>query len=244
MLTAPMLKIPFILSAALAFHVASTSPNPTPSPKEMQRATSEQGWGKVVMRWVPLAYKVGFSAGFSMSFWMACIYELVAIATLQTSWSTVADLLSPMPTCSNMTITSGFLTGWFFILAGGFSRYWCYRTLGRHFTFELTIRDGHQLVTSGPYTYVRHPSYTGMFFALAGTFLLHFSAGSWMTECGGAKTWFGHTCAGIWGVNAAFLSFLVIYRTGKEDEMLRAQFGRKWDEWAERVSYRLVPYIY
>ncbi|TFK52672.1 hypothetical protein OE88DRAFT_1658070 [Heliocybe sulcata] len=238
MLASPAWKIPFVLSAAFAFHVASTSPNPVPSEKEMERATTEQGWGKFVMRWLPLAYK--------MSFWMACICELVAIATPQSSWLIAAEWLLPMlrPDCSNISITPGFLAGWSCLFIGGLSRYWCYQTMGRHFTFELTIRDGHQLVTTGPYAYVRHPSYTATFFALAGTFLLHFSAGTWMTECGGADTWLGHACAGIWSIDAAFLSWLVIWRTRKEDDMLRAEFGKKWDDWAARVPWRLVPYVY
>ncbi|CAF4350854.1 unnamed protein product, partial [Rotaria sordida] len=32
-------------------------------------------------------------------------------------------------------------------------------TLGAFFTFELTIRSTHKLIKTGPYAYVRHPSY-------------------------------------------------------------------------------------
>lgn len=43
---------------------------------------------------------------------------------------------------------------------GGAIRIACYRELGRLFTYELTIREKHRLVTSGPYSIVRHPSYS------------------------------------------------------------------------------------
>ena len=35
------------------------------------------------------------------------------------------------------------------------------RVLGRHFTVDVTIGEDHQIVRSGPYRWLRHPSYTG-----------------------------------------------------------------------------------
>ena len=29
-----------------------------------------------------------------------------------------------------------------------------------------------------------------------------------------------------------------------EDEILKKEFGREWDEWARAVQYRLVPGVY
>ena len=46
------------------------------------------------------------------------------------------------------------------IISGGLLRLHCYRTLGRFFTFDVSIHEGHQLVTTGSYSIVRHPSYT------------------------------------------------------------------------------------
>jgi len=43
------------------------------------------------------------------------------------------------------------------------------------FTFEMSIRKEHILVTSGPYGVVRHPGYTGALLAIGGMLLLHAS---------------------------------------------------------------------
>lgn len=56
---------------------------------------------------------------------------------------------------------------------GGLIRYKCYRVLGSMFTFEMSIREGHVLVTSGPYAIVRHPAYIGAILVVIGMFLVH-----------------------------------------------------------------------
>ena len=59
------------------------------------------------------------------------------------------------------------------IALGGYIRWACYRALGRLFTFEMSIRDNHELVTDGPYGWVRHPAYTGILLIVAGVILWH-----------------------------------------------------------------------
>jgi protein-S-isoprenylcysteine O-methyltransferase Ste14 len=54
------------------------------------------------------------------------------------------------------------------IAAGIALRLWSIITLGRFFQYQIQIQPGHQVVTSGPYRYVRHPSYTGITLVLAG----------------------------------------------------------------------------
>lgn len=61
---------------------------------------------------------------------------------------------------------------------------WCYRALGRFFVFEVVVGQTHTLVTDGPYPYVRHPSYTVMFFLLLGGYLSSYGPGTYVTECG------------------------------------------------------------
>lgn len=42
-------------------------------------------------------------------------------------------------------------------------RSWAYITLGTFFTMHLETQKEHQLIQTGPYKYLRHPSYTGAF---------------------------------------------------------------------------------
>ena len=46
-------------------------------------------------------------------------------------------------------------------LPGGFKE-----TLGDNFSPFLHVRKGHELITSGPYGFVRHPMYTALFMVL------------------------------------------------------------------------------
>lgn len=48
---------------------------------------------------------------------------------------------------------------------------WARRTLGRNWSGNPTVKEGHELIQRGPYALVRHPIYTGLFFACVGTAL-------------------------------------------------------------------------
>lgn len=75
----------------------------------------------------------------------------------------------------NIRPTPLFFLGTFMTGLGGYIRYICYRALGRLFTFEMSIRNGHQLVTNGPYSIVRHPAYIGVILTMTGITCCHSS---------------------------------------------------------------------
>jgi protein-S-isoprenylcysteine O-methyltransferase Ste14 len=120
-----------------------------------------------------------------------------------------------------------------------------YRHLGRFFRFETSIQKDHELIVSGPYSVVRHPSYTGLILILAGLFPWLLSKGSWIMESGLWNTMLGKLFVVIYfGVLNTLGSFLLMSRMSKEDIALRNQFGKKWDDWAKRVPYSIFPGIY
>ena len=63
------------------------------------------------------------------------------------------------------------LPGLVLTLAGMALAFWARIYLGRNWGPPATMRVGHELVTSGPYAYIRHPIYWGMGVALLGTAL-------------------------------------------------------------------------
>ena len=155
-------------------------------------------------------------------------------------------VIAPSSTPSEIRITWVFIFGWICTMSGAYIRRNSYQTLGRMFTFELSLRKNHRLVTSGPYSVVRHPSYTGASLALLSALACYTSPGSWFIECSGLfpPLWKGSIVFSFWFIAGSICWSAVSSRLKKEDAMLRQQFGSQWDAWAADVPYRLVPGVY
>ena len=131
------------------------------------------------------------------------------------------------------------------VFAGSTLRLFCYRALGKLFTFELALRDDHKLVTDGPYAIVRHPSYSALCMVAAGSILCFFGTGSWLNECGALGSVFGRAFALVWAVDILFVPLVMLFsRVKTEDGMLKGTFGKEWEEWAKRTPYAVIPGIY
>ena len=90
------------------------------------------------------------------------------------------------------------------------------RTLGREWSYEARLVEGHRLATTGPYRWIRHPIYSAMLGKLLATGLV---VSHWI------------------GLLAGLLLFCVgmAIRIASEEKLLRAQFGREYDDYARRV---------
>ncbi len=180
------------------------------------------------------------------------IAELIACVFLETyshhhhqlpfSFLPVSKLLPLSQHTSALPIV--FVLGCLSTAASGALRWACYKTLGSLFTFELTLREDHRLVTSGPYSFVRHPSYSGVVLGVAGTLLVHFGPGSWWARSGWQGTVGGQLYALCWCLMEAYVLSSILCRAPTEDEFLRKQFGAEWDAWAARVPYRVIPGVF
>jgi protein-S-isoprenylcysteine O-methyltransferase Ste14 len=51
------------------------------------------------------------------------------------------------------------ITGIVLIFLGVLLKIWVLRTLGRYWSVHIEIREGHKLITDGPYKFIRHPSF-------------------------------------------------------------------------------------
>jgi protein-S-isoprenylcysteine O-methyltransferase Ste14 len=55
------------------------------------------------------------------------------------------------------------------VLAGAAFTVWARITLGRNWSSEVTFKEDHELIESGPYSLTRHPIYTGLLLMGLGT---------------------------------------------------------------------------
>ena len=151
--------------------------------------------------------------------------------------------LSPSPA---IRVTPSLLLGAFVTTVGAVIRSYCYRALGRYFTFQLSLRreQGQGLCTSGPYAVVRHPSYTGLIMTIAAFTLWTVGPGSWLRESGWLATPAGR--AWLWAQATANVYAVgsLLLRTSVEDEALRKEFREEWEHWACEVPYKILPYIF
>ncbi len=97
---------------------------------------------------------------------------------------------------------------------------WVQATLGRQFSAQLQIREGHELITVGPYSHVRHPLYTaiigiGLAFALV-------------------------TASWLFVVMAVWIAVGLTLRIPKEERMLIDEFGERYVEYMRHTG-GLVP---
>ena len=84
------------------------------------------------------------------------------IAWPQPRWSALAwRLWPPSP--------PAYWIGVALVIAGLALAIWARVHLGTNWSGTVTIKQGHELIRSGPYAYVRHPIYTGLIAALLGT---------------------------------------------------------------------------
>jgi protein-S-isoprenylcysteine O-methyltransferase Ste14 len=66
---------------------------------------------------------------------------------------------------------AGYWIGVALVIAGLAFAIWARVHLGGNWSGTVTIKQGHELIRSGPYALVRHPIYTGLITALLGTTL-------------------------------------------------------------------------
>lgn len=143
----------------------------------------------------------------------------------------------------DMRFTPQFGIGILFISLGTLIRVWCFRAMNKLFTFEATITKGHRLVTTGPYSVVRHPSYAGLLLMDVGILCWFSSRGSFLRESGVMATMAGKIFFCSFGGLMLVVLVALLKRATVEDAALREKFGDEWEEWARRVPYAFLPGI-
>lgn len=100
---------------------------------------------------------------------------------------------------------------------------WASIAMGRNWAIVAQVRPDHQLITDGPFAYVRNPIYLALL-----AFMLAVALAT------------GHEAALVFAIPVYLLG--TAFRVAREEKLLFATFGPAYDEYARRVK-RLVPWV-
>lgn len=119
--------------------------------------------------------------------------------------------------------TLRFIGFFLFVFALAF-RWYSIGYLGKFFTVDVAIHSGHHVIETGPYRFIRHPSYTGALLAFLGLGL----------------------CIGNWCSLAIFIiptTIAFLLRINVEEQALAEALGESYRSYQRRTK-RLIPFIY
>ena len=98
---------------------------------------------------------------------------------------------------------------------------WARVHIGRNWGMPMSLKESPELVTSGPYAYVRHPIYTGVIAGMIGSAIV----------------------SPFWIIPAVFGALFFIYSGKKEEKVMRAEFPDTYPAYMQRTKM-LVPFIF
>lgn len=114
--------------------------------------------------------------------------------------------------------------GWCLFVPGLVLRWYSVIYLGRFFTTNVAISPNHRLIDTGPYRFIRHPSYAGSALAVLG---LALSFQNW---------------ASLLIIFVPFCA-VTLWRIHVEEQALTSAFGQVYRDYTRRTK-RLIPLIY
>jgi protein-S-isoprenylcysteine O-methyltransferase Ste14 len=97
---------------------------------------------------------------------------------------------------------------------------WARRNLGEYWSDKVSLKVDHQLIRSGPYSFLRHPIYSGVLLGIAGTAL---AIGEWR---------------GVIVLVVMTANYWI--KAGREDTILAGKFGAAFEEHRKRAG-SLLP---
>jgi protein-S-isoprenylcysteine O-methyltransferase Ste14 len=143
----------------------------------------------------------------------------VAIVLLSTTWI-------PLPWLYQPVWRVGFWPFWIgaaITVSGLLFSVWARGHLGRNWSSQVSIKEDHELITTGPYSVVRHPIYTGILVGFLGVAI---------------------AVSEMRGFVVLVLLFLMLWaKLRKEEQWMRSQFGETYATYVRRTA-ALVPYIF
>lgn len=113
------------------------------------------------------------------------------------------------------------LAGSALMLAGGALRRACFRALGEHFSGVVRASADQPVIDSGPYRWIRHPSYSAGFLLFLG---IGFGLGSWLSIA----------------ILLLMTGYVYARRVAVEERVLLATIGKPYSDYMRRTK-RFIP---
>ena len=188
-------------------------------------------WAAFFLVWIVSAFNVkrDIRGGFSrwwQQYWLLRFIVAIAIIFVVLRITTgTAHYANPAGIFSHNIFQPPLLLDWVFavlaVIGVGFA-IWARFHLGRNWSVQPAVKEQHELITSGPYKYVRHPIYTGIL-------LLEFAT---------ALT------GNIFGIGM-FIVFCLIFvpRIDKEEKIMLELFPDKYSAYQVKTK-RLIPFVW
>ncbi len=108
------------------------------------------------------------------------------------------------------------------VLAGAAFTVWARITLGRNWSAEVTFKQDHELIESGPYALARHPIYTGLIVMALGTAINYGRAVGFAV--------FISLCVGLW------------WKAWQEEQIMSTHFPDAYPQYKARV-HAIIPFV-
>jgi protein-S-isoprenylcysteine O-methyltransferase Ste14 len=127
---------------------------------------------------------------------------------------------------SDNTSSNGVLTivGFVILWSGVLLRNYSIKILGKHFTATIQLQKEHKLISKGPYSAIRHPSYLGALLALVGSAM------------------FLNSLIGTFAAVVAMITAYVV-RIKAEEKVLENLFGNEYQDYKNRTK-KLIPFVW
>jgi protein-S-isoprenylcysteine O-methyltransferase Ste14 len=116
------------------------------------------------------------------------------------------------------------LIGGVIICASGIAfAIWARTILGSNWSGRVTLKEGHELIKTGPYAIVRHPIYTGILFGMIGTAM---------------------TVGELRGFLAVIIALAAFtFKLKGEEKLMMGQFPNEYPAYKQRVKM-IVPFLF
>jgi protein-S-isoprenylcysteine O-methyltransferase Ste14 len=183
-------------------------------------------WAAFVLCWLVLA-QFNKKASRSTPLWAAWRVRLVILVVLfivvrfrrHAVVGFVAAIRRTLPPHSG--IAEQWLGVGLCLMGFGFA-VWARVHIGRNWGMPMSLREGHELVTSGPYAYVRHPIYSGLMLAMIGSAV---------------------TTSPLWLLAFPLYFAYFLFSARSEEKTMLAQFPAAYPAYRRRTKM-LVPFVF